>query len=79
LAVLTDFFSTEFDGKSIFAKWLNQRHKQGKYVDNRVASVTPLTDLNLLVKDHPWLLTEKLVIKVDQLVKRRGKLGLVKV
>ena len=29
--------------------------------------------------DKPWLLTDKLVVKPDQLIKRRGKLGLIKV
>ena len=28
-------------------------------------------------EDHPWLNTEKLVVKVDQLIKRRGKAGLL--
>lgn len=28
---------------------------------------------------HPWLATELLVVKPDQLIKRRGKLGLIKV
>lgn len=43
----------------------------------RYANVTPETDWERLVQDHPWLLTEKLVVKPDQLIKRRGKLGLV--
>ncbi|KAM6951256.1 ATP-citrate synthase [Aplochiton taeniatus] len=43
----------------------------------RYASVTPETDWNRLTQDHPWLLTERLVVKPDQLIKRRGKLGLV--
>lgn len=28
-------------------------------------------------RQHPWLLTEQLVVKPDQLIKRRGKLGLL--
>ncbi|XP_064171856.1 ATP-citrate synthase-like [Anguilla rostrata] len=43
----------------------------------RCASVTPHTDWAQLSQDHPWLLTERLVVKPDQLIKRRGKLGLV--
>ncbi|TSK28014.1 ATP-citrate synthase [Bagarius yarrelli] len=43
----------------------------------RYANVTAATDWNRLVQEHPWLLTEKLVVKPDQLIKRRGKLGLV--
>uniref|UniRef100_A0A3B3X603 ATP-citrate synthase n=1 Tax=Poecilia mexicana TaxID=48701 RepID=A0A3B3X603_9TELE len=56
-----------------------------KYIDPSVAvqdrvryvNVTPATDLNLLAQQHPWLLSERLVVKPDQLIKRRGKLGLV--
>jgi ATP citrate (pro-S)-lyase len=33
--------------------------------------------LNILEKTHPWLLTDKLVVKPDQLIKRRGKSGLL--
>lgn len=48
-------------------------------VQNRFkyAQVTYDTDWDRLVQDHPWLLTEPLVVKPDQLIKRRGKLGLV--
>lgn len=30
-------------------------------------------------QENPWLLTEKLVVKPDQLIKRRGKAGLLAV
>ncbi|KAG5280436.1 hypothetical protein AALO_G00089130 [Alosa alosa] len=43
----------------------------------RYAHVTTETDWDRLVQDHPWLLSERLVVKPDQLIKRRGKLGLV--
>ncbi|CAG02337.1 unnamed protein product, partial [Tetraodon nigroviridis] len=43
----------------------------------RYARVTAETDFDRLAKEHPWLLTERLVVKPDQLIKRRGKLGLV--
>ncbi|MGH0169541.1 UNVERIFIED_CONTAM: hypothetical protein FKN15_057094 [Acipenser sinensis] len=48
-------------------------------VQNRFkyASVTTDTDWDRLAQDHPWVLTERLVVKPDQLIKRRGKLGLV--
>lgn len=32
-----------------------------------------------LCLQNPWLLSEKLVVKPDQLIKRRGKAGLIKV
>uniref|UniRef100_A0A8C4RAF2 ATP citrate synthase n=1 Tax=Eptatretus burgeri TaxID=7764 RepID=A0A8C4RAF2_EPTBU len=31
----------------------------------------------LLLQDHLWLMKERLVVKPDQLIKRRGKLGLI--
>lgn len=43
------------------------------------ASVTEGTDWTELLASNPWLQTEKLVVKPDQLIKRRGKLGLIKV
>ncbi|XP_058262245.1 ATP-citrate synthase isoform X1 [Hemibagrus wyckioides] len=48
-------------------------------VQNRFlyATVTAETDWDRLTQDHPWLLTQRLVVKPDQLIKRRGKLGLV--
>jgi ATP citrate (pro-S)-lyase len=33
--------------------------------------------LNIIEQTHPWLLTDKLVVKPDQLIKRRGKSGLL--
>ncbi|CAK9293148.1 unnamed protein product [Gordionus sp. m RMFG-2023] len=46
---------------------------------NLIASIsTPECDFNALAKNQPWLLTERLVVKPDQMIKRRGKLGLIK-
>ncbi|XP_049953554.1 ATP-citrate synthase [Schistocerca serialis cubense] len=45
----------------------------------RFASVDESTNWDELRSKHPWLLTEKLVAKPDQLIKRRGKLGLITV
>jgi ATP citrate (pro-S)-lyase len=39
-----------------------------------LAKPDPWTTLS---DEYPWLLTKKLVVKPDQLVKRRGKHGLV--
>lgn len=38
-----------------------------------------LGELDKLPEEHPWLLKEPLVVKPDQLIKRRGKAGLIKV
>uniref|UniRef100_A0A5F8H2Z2 ATP-citrate synthase n=1 Tax=Monodelphis domestica TaxID=13616 RepID=A0A5F8H2Z2_MONDO len=43
----------------------------------KYARVTPDTDWSHLLQDHPWLISQQLVVKPDQLIKRRGKLGLV--
>lgn len=45
----------------------------------RFASISAETDWSQLVQDNPWLKTERLVVKPDQLIKRRGKLGLIAV
>jgi len=45
----------------------------------RFASVTTETDWDKLAAENAWLNSEKLVVKPDQLIKRRGKLGLIKV
>ena len=55
-----------------------------KYLSTIIAPVLACTyngtkDWDLLVRENPWLLTQKLVVKPDQMIKRRGKLGLLKV
>uniref|UniRef100_U5EZ83 ATP-citrate synthase n=1 Tax=Corethrella appendiculata TaxID=1370023 RepID=U5EZ83_9DIPT len=45
----------------------------------RFASVDENTNWNTLADEHPWLATTPLVVKPDQLIKRRGKLGLIAV
>ncbi|XP_064456434.1 ATP-citrate synthase-like [Ornithodoros turicata] len=58
---------------------LNQHLAPGVATVCRFASVTPETSWDELVAKNPWLSTEKLVVKPDQLIKRRGKLGLIHV
>ena len=45
----------------------------------RYVTITDQTNWTDVVNENPWLQTEKLVVKPDQLIKRRGKLGLIKV
>lgn len=45
----------------------------------RFVAIDENTNWTTIVADHPWLKTDKLVVKPDQLIKRRGKLGLIKV
>ena len=63
---------SEATGKSILNRFLSTN-----YVPSKCASVNEKTDWPSLLRDHPWLQQEKLVVKPDQLIKRRGKLGLI--
>jgi len=45
----------------------------------RFVLITENTNWINIINEHPWLKTERLVVKPDQLIKRRGKLGLIKV
>ncbi|KRK00244.1 ATP-citrate synthase isoform X1 [Drosophila yakuba] len=66
---------TEASGKDILNRHLNN-HGAGA-ATCRFATVNSTTDWSKLAVDHPWLLTTPLVCKPDQLIKRRGKLGLI--
>ena len=64
----------EAKGKQLLSKYLSaviSPIRQATYATQSTASWESLVEAN------PWLLTEKLVVKPDQLIKRRGKLGLV--
>lgn len=61
----------EFDAKRMMARWLSD-FSTARY-DGKVAQVNPQSDRSELVKNHPWLETERLVVKPDQLFGKRGK------
>lgn len=65
----------ENDGKSLLAKCFQNTC----YVKNKFAVVVHDTNWDAIVQENPWIASEKLVVKPDQLIKRRGKLGLIKV
>ncbi|MBW0531202.1 hypothetical protein O181_070917 [Austropuccinia psidii MF-1] len=79
----------EYDAKLLVSHWLPRAPQFGKTcsVSNqfkspqvKVAQVTWDSLSNSLTPDSnlpPWVLTEKLVVKPDQLIKRRGKAGLL--
>lgn len=63
----------EYDGKKMMARLLKE-YSDGKYrIKNSFVQITPETDFRKLRKKYPWLLKQKLVVKPDQLIKRRGK------
>uniref|UniRef100_A0A224YTI9 ATP-citrate synthase n=1 Tax=Rhipicephalus zambeziensis TaxID=60191 RepID=A0A224YTI9_9ACAR len=58
---------------------LNEHLAPGAAAPCEFAVVNPDTRWDTLRNSHPWLATQKLVVKPDQLIKRRGKLGLIHV
>ena len=67
----------EADGKLMLASLLKD-YSDGKYkVPDKIVSVGPETDMTKLLEKYSWLTSEKLVVKPDQLIKRRGKNRLV--
>ena len=67
----------EADGKRMLAQ-LFKDYSDGKYtLQDKIVSVGPDTDLAKLPMENNWLTTEKLVVKPDQLIKRRGKNNLI--
>lgn len=67
----------EADGTRMLARFFHE-YSNGKYkVSDKIATVVPSTDMEQLPNQYPWLTTEKLVVKPDQLIKRRGKNNLV--
>jgi ATP-citrate lyase beta-subunit len=67
----------EFEGKKILFDGLARTIPSFKGKSEKLALVKPDTDPKKLVKNHPWLLKEKLAAKPDQLFGKRGKHGLL--
>lgn len=66
----------EAKGKQLLSKYLSSVIAPVKVC---TYSTDEETSWDALVTANPWLLTDKLVVKPDQLIKRRGKLGLIKI
>ena len=64
----------EYDGKMMIAR---QLQNYGSAKVNLKAAKASAENIDALAKSSPWLLNEKLVVKPDVLLKRRGKNGLV--
>jgi ATP citrate (pro-S)-lyase len=63
----------EADGKALMARLLAEYAGSNYKIENRFISVGPDTDIKKLPQKYKWLAKEKLVVKPDQLIKRRGK------
>jgi len=66
----------EYDAKKLIASELVKYYPGFNY-HNKLVVITPETDLDKLGEDHPWIKTEKLAAKPDQLFGKRGKANLL--
>eukprot|EP00611_Tribonema_gayanum_P029657 TRINITY_DN8005_c0_g1_i1.p1 TRINITY_DN8005_c0_g1~~TRINITY_DN8005_c0_g1_i1.p1 ORF type:complete len:170 (-),score=44.88 TRINITY_DN8005_c0_g1_i1:161-670(-) len=71
----------EFHGKQLVSKHLAEYSAGQHDLESRVVQITAssLEDVAAVEAANPWLLTTPLVVKPDQLIKRRGKAGLLAV
>lgn len=67
----------EADGKRMLSRLFKDYSEGKNVISDKIVSVNQCTDMMKLPKQHKWLTTEKLVVKPDQLIKRRGKNKLV--
>lgn len=75
----------EYHGKKLVSKWLPAYSASTSYnLEDRALLITPSAirpedpaSFDVLAAANPWLLQTKLVVKPDQLIKRRGKAGLL--
>lgn len=67
----------EYHGKRLIAHYVKELSQGRHAIDDRSVLVTPATNLETLIESESWLKQTLLVVKPDQLIKRRGKAGLV--
>ncbi len=63
----------EYDAKVLLQKNLEKYSKGKLKYPGKAVLITPETDIDNLVKDNPWLVKGKLVVKPDELFGKRGK------
>jgi ATP citrate (pro-S)-lyase len=68
----------EYHGKLLTSRWLNNYSGETTYdLEDRCLLIGPETNMSTLADANPWLKETNLVCKPDQLIKRRGKAGLL--
>ncbi len=67
----------EYHGKKMLARHLGAYLEDKIGYDGKIVLVDAATDWDKLISENPWLASEKLVAKPDQLFGKRGKHGLV--
>ena len=66
----------EYDAKRLLARELPKYYPEFNY-HNKLAVAECDTDIEQLIKKNPWIGTEKVVVKPDQLFGKRGKANLL--
>ncbi|MFW9828174.1 MAG: ATP citrate lyase citrate-binding domain-containing protein [Candidatus Thorarchaeota archaeon] len=66
----------EYDAKKLLANELPKYYPNFNY-HNKLAIIESDTDLDQLADTYPWIKTEKVVVKPDQLFGKRGKAKLI--
>jgi ATP-citrate lyase beta-subunit len=67
----------EYDAKNMLARHWQEYIGKDFQLGTKVAQVAPDTDLDKLAKNNQWLTTERLVVKPDMIMGKRGKHGLI--
>ncbi|KYK36427.1 MAG: ATPase [Theionarchaea archaeon DG-70] len=67
----------EYAAKKMLARHWSDYFPTLEKFEGKVALVTPQTDIDGLASEHPWLKTENLVVKPDQLFGKRAKHNLI--
>jgi ATP-citrate lyase beta-subunit len=67
----------EYDAKKMLERLWKAYFVDTLVFAGKAAQVTPHTDWDQLQAENPWLGREKLVVKPDQLIGKRGKHGLI--
>jgi ATP-citrate lyase beta-subunit len=67
----------EYHGKKMMAKYWSEYFKDLEKYEGKIVLIDLQTNMDELAKQNPWLKTEKLVVKPDQLIGKRGKHNLI--
>ena len=67
----------EYDAKQMLARYLGE-FSEGRFsYPGKVVLIDPETVIDLLPREHPWLESDRLVVKPDKLFGKRAKQGLI--
>ena len=67
----------EYHGKKMIANHWSEYFKNLEKYNGKIVLIDPQTAMDEVTKQNPWLNEEKLVVKPDQLIGKRGKHNLI--